>query len=92
MGGLVLLVVGSNWMVDGAGEIAEGFGLSELVIGLTIVAAGTSPPELVWNSSDSGAPSWYADNVWFVLVPLAVVMVLGTAWRDRHQIPHATLR
>ena len=44
--GLVLLVQGSRWLVDGAVEIAGALGLSELVIGLTIVAAGTSLPEL----------------------------------------------
>ncbi len=46
VGGLVLLVLGSNWMVDSAVEIATELGLSELVIGLTIVAAGTSLPEV----------------------------------------------
>ncbi len=45
--GLVALVLGSNWLVDGAVEIARSRGLSERVIGLTIVAAGTSLPELV---------------------------------------------
>ncbi len=44
--GLVMLVLGSQWLVDGAVEIAKYFGLSELVIGLTIVAVGTSLPEL----------------------------------------------
>jgi cation:H+ antiporter len=44
--GLGLLVIGSRWMVDGAVEIARYFGLSELVIGLTIVAIGTSLPEV----------------------------------------------
>lgn len=44
--GLVMLVVGSNWLVDGAVAIARGFGVSELIIGLTIVAAGTSLPEV----------------------------------------------
>lgn len=44
--GLVLLVLGSRWLVDGATTIARSFGISELVIGLTIVAAGTSLPEL----------------------------------------------
>ncbi len=44
--GLALLVLGSNWFVDGAIEFAELFGVSDLVIGLTIVAAGTSMPEL----------------------------------------------
>ena len=45
-GGLVLLVWGSRWLVDGAVSIAQSLGISELVIGLTIVAAGTSMPEL----------------------------------------------
>ncbi len=44
--GLVILVLGSRWLVESAIEIARAFGLSELVIGLTIVAAGTSLPEL----------------------------------------------
>ncbi|NLE58698.1 MAG: calcium/sodium antiporter [Planctomycetes bacterium] len=44
--GLVLLVVGTRWIVDGAVFIAQSLGLSELVIGLTVVAAGTSLPEL----------------------------------------------
>jgi cation:H+ antiporter len=44
--GLGLLVLGANWLVDGAVELAKFLGLSELVIGLTIVAVGTSLPEL----------------------------------------------
>lgn len=44
--GLSLLVLGSKWMVDGAVDIAHLFGVNELVIGLTIVAAGTSLPEV----------------------------------------------
>lgn len=46
VGGLGLLVLGSNWFIDGASEIAEALGVSELVIGLTIVSAGTSLPEV----------------------------------------------
>ncbi len=46
LGGLALLVIGSNWLVDGAVFIAQRFGVSELIIGLTIVAAGTSLPEV----------------------------------------------
>lgn len=45
-GGLALLVWGSFWIIRGAAELARAFGLSELVIGLTIVAIGTSLPEL----------------------------------------------
>lgn len=44
--GLGLLVLGTRWFVNGAVALAQWFGLSELVIGLTIVAAGTSMPEV----------------------------------------------
>ncbi len=44
--GLAALVLGSRWLVNGAVTIAETLGVSELVIGLTIVAAGTSLPEV----------------------------------------------
>lgn len=46
LAGLVLLVLGARFLVDSASEIARGFGISEAVIGLTIVAVGTSLPEL----------------------------------------------
>ena len=44
--GLVLLVLGSRWLVNGAVAFAQALGVSELIIGLTIVAAGTSLPEV----------------------------------------------
>lgn len=44
--GLVLLVLGSEWLVSAAVQFARVLGLSELIIGLTIVAAGTSTPEV----------------------------------------------
>ena len=44
--GLVLLVVGAEWLVRGAARLAAAVGVSPLVIGLTIVAFGTSAPEL----------------------------------------------
>lgn len=44
--GLGLLVLGARWMVDSAVEVAHWMGVSELVIGLTVVAVGTSLPEL----------------------------------------------
>lgn len=45
--GLVCIVLGSDFVVDGATEIAKVIGISERIIGLTIVAFGTSLPELV---------------------------------------------
>jgi cation:H+ antiporter len=44
--GLAMLVFGSRWLVESAVTIAEAFGVSQLVIGLTIIAAGTSMPEV----------------------------------------------
>ncbi len=44
--GLAMLVIGANWLVDGASSIARSIGVSEAVIGLTVVALGTSLPEL----------------------------------------------
>ena len=47
LAGLALVVFGADWLVDGASSIARRFGLSEFVIGLTIVGMGTSAPEMV---------------------------------------------
>ncbi|MEQ8525052.1 calcium/sodium antiporter [Gracilimonas sp.] len=47
--GLVLLIKGADWLVDGASALAKKFNVSDLAIGLTIVAFGTSAPELVVN-------------------------------------------
>lgn len=44
--GLAMLVLGSRWMVDASVEIARTFGVSDLVIGITIIAVGTSLPEV----------------------------------------------
>ncbi|MCB2094912.1 MAG: sodium:calcium antiporter [Rhodobacteraceae bacterium] len=46
LGGLVILMVGARFLVDSSTDIARTFGVSEAVIGLTIVAIGTSLPEL----------------------------------------------
>ncbi len=46
IGGLIVLVIGARLLVDSATDIARTFGISEAVIGLTVVAVGTSLPEL----------------------------------------------
>jgi len=46
LGGLTILMLGARFLVDGAVNIARGYGISEAFIGLTIVAVGTSLPEL----------------------------------------------
>ncbi len=43
-GGLVLLIKGADWLVNGASALAKKYNVSDLVIGLTVVAFGTSAP------------------------------------------------
>ena len=47
--GFVFLIVGAKLLIDGASSVGERLGLPQLIIGLTIVALGTSLPELVIN-------------------------------------------
>ncbi len=62
---LVLLVVGANWLVDGASAIARRYHISEYIIGATIVGMGTSMPELVVSviSGIEGHPEIAIGNV-----------------------------
>ncbi|GAB04718.1 calcium/sodium antiporter [Gordonia amarae] len=46
-GGIAVVVLGADWLVDGAVRLATDLGVSEAVIGLTVLAIGTSAPELV---------------------------------------------
>src|SRR3989344_1195975 len=64
-GGLAVLIKGADWLVEGASDVARKFGISELTIGLTIVAFGTSLPELTVNlfSSFSGANDIAIGNI-----------------------------
>lgn len=66
--GFVLLVWGADWLVDGASGLAKRYRVSDLVIGLTIVAMGTSMPELVVNLASVGNGS----------TDLAITNVLGS--------------
>jgi len=59
--GFVCLIFGANWLVDGASALAKKYKISDLAIGLTIVAFGTSAPELVVNII--GSINGYSDIV-----------------------------
>ncbi len=63
--GLAILIFGAEWLVQGASSIAKGFGVSSLVIGLTVVAFGTSAPELTVNlySAVTGATDLAIGNI-----------------------------
>ncbi len=64
-GGILLIIISANWLVTGASAIAKKFGINDLVIGLTIVAFGTSAPELTVNifSAISGSTDIAIGNV-----------------------------
>ena len=66
--GLVLILVGANMLTDGASAIARRMGISELVVGLTVVAFGTSAPELVISSFAAAGGS----------APMAIGNVVGS--------------
>ena len=83
-GGLALLVLGSRWLVDAAIEFAQYFGVSELVIGLTIVAAGTSMPEVVTSiiaalrgERDIAVGNVVGSNIFNLMAVLGVSSVLA---------------
>ena len=63
--GFVLLTFAADWLVDGASGLAKRLNVSDLVIGLTIVAFGTSAPELVVNvvATAKGTPEIALTNV-----------------------------
>jgi cation:H+ antiporter len=94
--GLVLLVLGSRWLVLSAVELARAFGVSELVIGLTIIAAGTSLPEVatsiiasVRGERDIAVGNVVGSNLFNIL---AVLGVCGLAAAGGVPVSPAALR
>jgi cation:H+ antiporter len=63
--GFILLIYGANWLVDGSASLAKRYNIPNIVIGLTIVALGTSSPELVVNliASYKGAADVAMGNI-----------------------------
>jgi len=53
IGALAALFIGASWLVKGAASLAERLGVSTLVVGLTVVAYGTSTPELIVSTQAS---------------------------------------
>jgi cation:H+ antiporter len=84
VGGLALLILGSRWLVSSAITIAEAMGVSELVIGLTIVAAGTSMPELatsviatIRGQRDIAVGNVVGSNIFNILAVLGVTAMVA---------------
>ncbi len=83
LGGLVGLYFGSEWFVSGASDLASKFGLSDSVIGVTVVAFGTSAPELVASimaavkkQSDISVGNLIGSNIFNVFAVLGVTSVV----------------
>ncbi len=94
--GLVFLIKGAEFLVDGASSIAKKFRVSNLVIGLTIVAFGTSAPELFVNlfaslngTTDIAIGNIVGSNIVNMLFILGIAAIIyplrvgkGTVWKE----------
>ncbi|MCP6720366.1 MAG: calcium/sodium antiporter [Patescibacteria group bacterium] len=92
--GFVLLIKGANLLVDGASSVAKRFGISNIVIGLTVVAFGTSAPELFVNvvASVQGNAGIAIGNILGSNIS-NILLVLGvTAFVYPITMPHNTVR
>ena len=81
--GFVCLILGGKWIVDGAVKIATSFGMSESLIGLTIVAVGTSLPEMAASAAaaykkkaDIAVGNVIGSNIFNVLFVLGISSVI----------------
>jgi len=100
--GFILLIKGANFLVDGSSSVAKRFGISSLVIGLTVVAFGTSTPELVVNlisafkgTTDIAIGNIIGSNIANILLILGITGIVApiavkssTTWKE---IPFALL-
>jgi cation:H+ antiporter len=100
--GFVILIKGADWLVDGASSVAKKFGISSIVIGLTIVAFGTSAPELIVNifasiqgNTDIAIGNILGSNICNILLILGISAIIyplavkkNTTWKE---IPLAML-
>ncbi len=96
LAGLALLVLGSRWLVEGATAIARALSVSEMVIGLTIVAAGTSLPELATSMlatmrghRDIAVGNVVGSNIFNLVGILGVAALLAP---DGIEVPRQSLR
>jgi cation:H+ antiporter len=83
LGGLAILVVGSRWLVNGSVALAQVLGVSDMIIGLTIVAAGTSLPEVatsviatIRNERDIAIGNVVGSNIYNILAILGIASVV----------------
>ncbi len=100
--GIYLLIKSADWIIDGSSSLAKKLGVSSLIIGLTVVAFGTSLPELVVNlfaafegAAEISFGNIIGSNIANILLVLGIVAIIGnvkikseTVWKE---IPFALL-
>ncbi len=93
IGGLISLYFGAKLLIENASTIAKSFGVSELVIGLTIVAIGTSLPELVTTmqalrkgEDDIGVGGIVGSNIFNVLFVIGIISIIKPFYIDEINI------
>lgn len=105
VGGFVFLIKGADLMVEGAAAIARGLHVSDVVIGLTIVAFGTSAPELVISvvasfrgTTDLAIANVIGSNICNILLIIGVAALIQpvvssseTVWREIPFMLHAAI-
>ena len=100
--GLVLIIKGADWLTDGSAKIAERFGIPSIVVGMTIVAMGSSAPELVVSvvaaiqgNADMALGNVLGSNIFNILGIMgitAMVMPLAVERANvRNDVPFAVL-
>ena len=84
VGGAAAIALGGDWVVDSASTLAMAFGMSETMVGLTIVAVGTSLPELVTSivaarkgEVDMALGNAIGSNIFNILMVLGVAAVIS---------------
>ncbi len=96
IGGIFVIIISANWLVDGASSLARKFGISDIVVGLTIVAFGTSAPELTVNifsalkgSTDIAIGNVLGSNISNILLILGITCIVNpveiltnTKWKE----------
>ncbi len=93
LAGLALILLGANWLVDGSSSIAKRFGISEFVIGLTIVGIGTSTPEMVVSfmsafkgNADMAIGNIVGSNIFNTLLILGVTALIAPLTITRNNL------
>lgn len=100
--GLVAIVKGADWLTDGAAQIARRFGIPSIVVGLTIVAIGSSAPELVvsvvaalQSNADMAVGNVVGSNIFNILAILGITAIVKPIKVDRsnvrNDVPFAVL-